>query len=68
MRVSTPRVDFDHSGVKRLCRVSCSIHKQLILKLLDCVNNTLSARFLPRHHFAKYQQSGSGAKKLADEL
>jgi len=24
--------------------------------------------FLPRHHFAKYQQSGSGAKKLADEL
>jgi len=29
-----------------VCRDSCSIHKQLINKLLDCVNGILSARFL----------------------
>jgi len=36
--------------------------------MLYYAQDTISARFLPRHHFAKYQQSGSGAKKLADEL
>jgi len=36
--------------------------------MLYYAQDTISARVLPRHHFAKYQQSGSGAKKLADEL
>jgi len=37
------RLDFQAAP---LDRASCSMHKQLINKLLDCINGVLSARFL----------------------